>query len=79
MNVKEMATTIRGVKCELELNMDDAGKIVETHCYLNKGRMSASLELLQELGGFEDDNGNVVALPPDHIAQIQAWADKNGY
>jgi hypothetical protein len=40
---------------------------------------SCSLALMQHLGGFEDDCGNVIAVNPSTIDKIQTWADAQGY
>ena len=49
------------------------------NCYVEKGRFSHSLSLLQDLGEFDDGEGNTLAISPATLAKIEAWAEKQGY
>jgi hypothetical protein len=47
--------------------------------HIGSRNFSSSLALMQHLGGFEDDCGNVIAVNPSTIEKIQTWADAQGY
>lgn len=72
--MKELKTKIHGYTVELEVDDD----VPESHCYISRGRHSASLELVDACGGF-DDGTDDQDIPVNTIAAIRAWAEKNGY
>jgi hypothetical protein len=49
------------------------------NCYIEKGKLSGSLALVENLGGLEDDCGNILEINPSTIEKIQTWADAQGY
>jgi hypothetical protein len=56
---------------------DDTGNT--NNCYVQKGRFSHSLALLQDLGEFQDGEGNTLEISPATINKIEAWALAQGY
>jgi hypothetical protein len=56
---------------------DDTGN--SNNCYVQKGRFSHSLALLQDLGEFQDGEGNTLEISPATIDKIEAWALAQGY
>ena len=69
----EKETTING----FTVTFMDFGD--SNNCYVQKGKFSHSLALLQDLGGFEDDEGNTLDISPATIDKIEAWALAQGY
>ena len=78
----ELETKIHGYEIGLNTDMDGAGDDSPervTGCWINKGELSGSLELLLAQGGLENDNGDVVPMPDVLIDRIESWARANGY
>ncbi len=57
----------------------DGGTGNTNNCYVEKGRFSHSLALLQDLGEFQDGEGNTLAISPTTINKIEKWALAQGY
>jgi hypothetical protein len=72
-----MKRLIRGFTCELIPNDDRPG----VNCFVSKGRVSNSLALLQDMGGFDDvdEDGNEVRISQTTLDEIEKWALANGY
>lgn len=72
---------INGHEISLDTDMNGAGDNEDrvTGCWINKGELSGSLELLLQQGGLENDNGDVVPMPDVLIDRIEGWARANGY
>jgi len=50
-----------------------------TSCHVGSRNFSCSLALMEYLGGFEDNCGNVIPVNPLTIEKIQTWAESQGY
>jgi hypothetical protein len=68
-----LRTQIAGIECDLEV--EDG----VSHCYLNRGRYSGSLEFLKAYGYLEDFNGNGLQVSAEVQKKIEDWALRNGY
>jgi hypothetical protein len=78
----QLEKTIHGYEISLDTDTEGAGDNSPeriTRCWINKGELSGSLELLLQQGGLENDNGDVVPMPDGLIDRIEGWALVNGY
>jgi len=66
-------TEIAGIECVLEV--EDG----VSHCYLNRGRYSGSLEFLKAYGYLEDLNGSGLLITAEVQQKIADWAQLKGY
>ena len=61
------------------MTVESDGEDTVTHCYLECGRHSATLECADALGGFEGDSGELHVIPQETLEDIRDWAESNGY
>jgi hypothetical protein len=73
----EMVTLIDGCKVTFMEYDDETGNT--NNCYVEKGKWSHSLALIQDLGGFEDDCGNILPIKESTLQKIEKWALSKGY
>jgi len=73
----EIQTTINGFTVTFMSEDDDTGNT--NNCYVEKGNFSHSLALLQDLGEFDDGDGNTLPINPSTIEKIEKWAIAQGY
>ena len=66
-------TVIAGIHCDLEIENG------MSHCYLNQGAYSGTLEFLKAYGYLEDCNGQPFVVTPRIQNLIEEWAENNGY
>jgi len=66
-------TVIAGIHCDLEIENG------MSHCYLNQGAYSGTLEFLKAYGYLEDLNGNGLLITAEVQQKIADWAQLKGY
>jgi len=65
---------IGGYNCEIQINDE------RVYCYVSKGKGTASLDYLSDMGSLYDINGNnIIQVPESTIDQITKWALDYGY
>lgn len=67
-------TTIAGYYVCIEDLGADGGR----QAFVSKGRYSANLWTMEDLGELADANGNTKAVPPGIIGDLVNWAYQNG-
>ena len=67
-------TTIRGYLIELDL-----GDPKSRQCHISRGRYGATLACLSDTGVLTDRLDRELKLAPHTVADIEAWAYRNGY
>ena len=72
-NYTAQQTQIGGIDCLLEIE-DDV-----SHCYLEHGTYSGTLEFLRAYGVLENPQGQQLAVSKSVLSEIQTWALDNGY
>ena len=72
----EKTKMIDGFLCTF-MEFDESGN--SNNCYVEKGRFSHSLALLQDLGEFDDGEGNTLPIRESTINKIEKWALEQGY
>ena len=60
------------------VEIDGDGDSTWCHVHDNLRDLHASLPLLQDQGGFEDDNGNLVEVDEKILDKIEDWAINTG-
>ena len=73
----EKQTKINGFTVTFMEFDEDTGN--SNNCYVEKGKFSHSLALLQDFGQFDDGEGNTLPISHATIEKIEAWAIAQGY
>lgn len=69
--------TAKGYKAEIRATLQVSDE--ESHCYLECGQLSATLEAADAMGGFESDDGTLHLVSCTTLAEIRDWAESHGY
>lgn len=72
-------TPYRTYRVELETWSEDGEPRSDCRIWRAGTRKSASLAMLQDCAFLEDGDGRTHNIEADHINEIAAWADKEGY
>jgi len=73
----DITTKINGFTVTFMEYDSDTGN--SNNCYVEKGKFSHSLALLQDMGEFNDGEGNTLPISEATINKIEAWALAQGY
>jgi hypothetical protein len=73
----EKTFPVKGFRVEIRATLDVTD--TESHCYLECGKFSATLECADSMGGFESDDGTLHIIPMETLKEIRDWAEENEY
>ena len=77
MTILDKTFRVKGYRAQIRAFLEASA--TESHCYLECGQLSATLECADAMGGFEADDGTLHVVPNETLAEIREWAEKNGY
>jgi hypothetical protein len=73
------SAVIDGHAVTLEVYRDGDTLDVVSHCYIERGCFSASLECADATGELENFRGTACAIHPATLTRVRAWAERLGY